>query len=70
MNFNADLSSRIVKGVIGLVIIISGIVYRNWVGLIGVMLLFTAITGGCGFGSKNCNVDYTEIEKKNGKIRE
>lgn len=57
MKFNAATIGRIVRGLIGLTLIILGMMYSNWIGLPGVLLLFSAISGKCGFGSTSCDIE-------------
>lgn len=59
MKLNSNMVLRIVRGLVGATLIIVGIINENWIGLMGVFLIFGALTGSCGFGSTNCQVpDY------------
>lgn len=62
MNFNSETVGRIVRGLIGLVMVIAGIMYGSFIGFLGAFFLFGAITGmgGCGFGSTSCSINGKE----------
>jgi hypothetical protein len=48
---------RIMRGIVGLIIVVSGILNKNWIALLGVILLMGAITGKCGIGGNSCSVN-------------
>jgi hypothetical protein len=48
MNFDAEMINRIIRGVIGLVIVVAGIIYGSWIWVLGAFLLAGAAGGGCG----------------------
>lgn len=63
MNYKAsEIISRLIRGIVGLVIVIEGIMNSSWIGLLGVLFLMTAITGRCGFGSSSCEVKSTSYK--------
>lgn len=47
MKLNVGTVDRIVRIVVGLVIAAAGIYFRNWLGLIAIIPLATAIVGVC-----------------------
>jgi hypothetical protein len=47
MKCNIGKTDRIIRIIIGLVIIAVGIVYKSWWGAIGLLPIITAITGFC-----------------------
>lgn len=47
MKVNVGTSDRIIRGVIGAVIIAAGVYYQSWWGLIGVVLIATALIRFC-----------------------
>lgn len=47
MEKNVGKTDKTIRGVAGVAVIIVGIIYGSWLGLIGVVLLFTAFTGWC-----------------------
>ncbi|NLI15585.1 MAG: DUF2892 domain-containing protein [candidate division Zixibacteria bacterium] len=57
---------KIIRIIIGLVIIAAGIIAKSWWGLIGIIPLVTAITGFCPaylpFGIKTCKTDKPAIK--------
>lgn len=57
---NVGTVDRIVRIVIGLVILGAGFYFKSWFGLIGLILLFTGFIGWCGlyvpFGINTCKV--------------
>lgn len=38
---------KIIRVILSLVVIILGIVYKNWLGLLGIVTLMSAFTGSC-----------------------
>ena len=60
MNFNSELIIRIVRGSIGFILIITGVLYGNLIGFFGAFLLLGAISGGCGIGSSGCSIKNDE----------
>jgi|GEM_PF-1563740 len=60
MDSTSEVVMRLVRGIVGLVIVISGILNQNWIGILGVFLLMSAITGKCGFGGNSCSVKKDE----------
>ncbi|MDP4197734.1 MAG: hypothetical protein Q8940_21995 [Bacteroidota bacterium] len=48
MNFDAEMINRIIRGIIGLVIVAAGIIYGSWIWVLGAFLLAGAVGGGCG----------------------
>lgn len=63
MKLNADIISRTIRGIIGVILIVVGILNQNWIGLFGAFFLLGAFTGGCGFGSTSCNVPSYKVNK-------
>lgn len=51
MKSNIGAPDKNIRIIIGLAIIIMGIVYESWWGLIGLLPILTAITGWCGLYS-------------------
>lgn len=47
MKVNVGTSDRIIRGVIGTAIIAAGVYYQSWWGLIGVVLIATALIRFC-----------------------
>lgn len=68
MEFNADLIGKLVRGVVGVVLIAAGILYHSFVGLLGAFLLMGAFGIGCGFGGSSCAVNLPQ--EKNEEKRE
>ena len=56
MKFMAGTAGRVLRGVIGAIFIIISIMNESWIGLPGVLLLFSAISGKCGFGNSSCEI--------------
>lgn len=63
MSINADVIGRVIRGIIGVILIVVGILNQNWIGLFGAFFLIGAFTGGCGFGS-SCNVPNYKVRKE------
>jgi hypothetical protein len=40
--------AKYIRIVLSLTIIALGIIYQNWVGILGLLTLYTAVTGTCG----------------------
>ncbi|MCX6174602.1 MAG: DUF2892 domain-containing protein [Ignavibacteriales bacterium] len=61
MKKNVGDFDKVLRLVLGLVIIALGILFQSWWGLLGVILLFSASTGRCPlylpFGLSTCKVD-------------
>lgn len=47
MQCNVGKMDKAIRAVAGVVVIIAGIVYGSWFGVIGAVLLFTAAIGWC-----------------------
>ena len=47
MKSNMGSVDRILRGVVGVIIIAAGVYYNSWWGLIGLIPLLTAIVGWC-----------------------
>jgi hypothetical protein len=47
MKCNIGKSDKTIRIIVGIVLIFLGIIYNNWLGLIGLIPLFTAIFGIC-----------------------
>lgn len=62
MKQNVGTTDRIIRLILGIVIIGAGIYYRTWWGLIGIVPLATAALGYCGpyalLGISTCKVKY------------
>jgi hypothetical protein len=56
MDSTSEVVMRLIRGIVGLIILVSGILNKNWIGILGIFLLMSAITGRCGFGGNNCSV--------------
>ncbi len=48
MKCNIGKNDRIIRGIIAAVFFAVGLIYQTWWGLLGIIPLFTAITGFCG----------------------
>jgi hypothetical protein len=48
MKTNVGIADRIIRLIIGFVIVALGIIYNSWLGLIGIIPILTAVTGFCG----------------------
>lgn len=47
MKKNMGSTDRIIRLIVGLVVVAAGIVFKSWWGVIGVILLLTALVGVC-----------------------
>jgi len=60
MKCNIGKTDRIVRVVIGLIVIAVGVYLKSWWGVIGLLPIFTAATGWCGlytlFGISTCKI--------------
>lgn len=58
---NLGITDRIIRVLIGMVIIVLGIVFNSWLGLLGILQILTAIFARCGayyiFGINTCKVN-------------
>jgi hypothetical protein len=64
MKCNVGKTDKIVRIIAGIMIIVLGIVFRSWWGVIGVLPIFTAAVGWCPaylpFGISTCKMDKSE----------
>jgi len=60
MKKNVGGIDRVIRIVLGIVIIGLGIYFKNWLGIIGVILLLTGLISWCGlykvFGINTCKI--------------
>ena len=60
MKRNIGKTDRIVRAVIGLMVIAVGVYWKSWWGVIGLLPIFTAATGWCGLyslcGTSTCKI--------------
>ncbi len=56
MKFNGGIIGRIIRGLIGVTLVVVSIMNSSWIGLPGILLLFSAISGRCGFGNTSCEI--------------
>ena len=58
MKSNVGTADKVIRVIIGSVIIVLGIVFKSWWGLIGLLPILTALIGYCGlysvFGISTC----------------
>jgi hypothetical protein len=63
---NVGKTDRIIRLILGIVIIAVGIYFNSWWGLLGLILIFTAITARCAlyypFGINTCRVKQAKGE--------
>jgi hypothetical protein len=67
MKFNVGTIVRIIRGLIGATIIIISIINSSWIGLPGILLVFSALSGRCGIGSNSCEYEPDTNSKNNKK---
>ena len=48
MESNVGKTDKIIRLVIGVIILVIGVVFQNWWGLLGIIPVLTAIFGRCG----------------------
>jgi hypothetical protein len=60
MKQNVGALDRIIRLIVGVIIIVVGVIYNSWWGLIGVLVVLTGLTGRCAayipFGINTCKV--------------
>jgi hypothetical protein len=60
MKANIRGSERVIRIILGLVIIMAGALYRNWWGAVGLIPLITGLIGWCGLyqvcGKSACGI--------------
>jgi hypothetical protein len=49
MKRNIGKTDRIIRIIVGIIIIALGIIFQSWLGLFGIIPIVTAVTGACGF---------------------
>jgi hypothetical protein len=58
MKQNVGALDRIIRLIVGVIIIVVGVIYNSWWGLIGVLVFLTGLTGRCAayipFGINTC----------------
>jgi len=66
MKANVGTTDRVIRAVIGIVIIAVGIYYKSWWGAIGLIPILTAISGLClaylPFGISTCKTEKGKVE--------
>jgi len=64
MKRNVGGIDQIIRIVLGLAIIVLGLIFKSWLGLIGLLPLATGIFGRCGlyypFGISTCQREHRE----------
>jgi hypothetical protein len=64
MKRNVGNTDRIIRLILGLIIIVVGAIFNSWWGLIGVVLFFTGLVGWCAiylpFGINTCKIKQQE----------
>jgi hypothetical protein len=57
---NVGTADRIIRAILGIVIIGLGLTFKSWWGIVGIILLLTSAVGICGlyipFGFNTCTV--------------
>jgi hypothetical protein len=57
MLFDTETIARILRGILGSILIVAGILDNSWIVLPGFFLMMSAATGRCGLGSAgNCRL--------------
>jgi hypothetical protein len=71
MRQNVGTADRIIRLILGIIVIILGIIFNSWWGLIGVLLFLTGLLGRCGlylpFKINTCKIKRpppADIEKQ------
>ena len=66
MQKNVGQTDRIIRIVVGVVILLLGVVFKNWWGIIGVIPLATGILRWCPaylpFGISTCKIEQKEVK--------
>lgn len=60
---NVGKTDKIIRVIIGVVILALGYAFHNWLGIIGVVPIFTAVFGRCGLYYP-LKIDTTKTETK------
>lgn len=60
---NVGKTDKIIRVILGAVIIIAGFLLKSWLGIIGIILILTAVFGRCGFYLP-FKIDTTKFDKK------
>lgn len=64
MKQNVGTTDRIIRLILGLIIILVGVILNSWWGLVGVVLFFTGLVGWCAlylpFGINTCKIKQRE----------
>lgn len=68
MNTNIGKTDKVIRIVLGVIILALGIIYQSWWGLIGLIPLVTAFVGKCliymPFGISTCKTEDTAESKE------
>jgi len=68
---NIGNTERLIRVILGILVVAWGIKAKNWLGVIGLIILITGIIGWCGiyqvFGKSCCSVGKNKEEKKGDK---
>ncbi|NIN01606.1 MAG: DUF2892 domain-containing protein [candidate division Zixibacteria bacterium] len=64
MKPNVGATDRIIRLILGVIIIVVGVIFNSWWGLVGVVIFLTGLLGRCGlylpFGINTCKVKPQE----------
>ena len=69
MKCNVGKTDKIIRIILGLVVIILGIALKSWLGLIGIILLVTAFIGWCPLYGI-CRISTSKVEEVKEEIKE
>ena len=68
MKCNVGKTDKIIRVIIGLIIIVIGFYFKSWWGAVGVIPIFTAAIGWCPaylpFGISSCKIKEEKEEEK------
>ena len=53
-----DIIFRLLRGLIGAAVIYLGYMNESWIGLMGVFLIISAVSGRCGLGAADCSINH------------
>jgi len=56
VNLHFEKIGRFIRGFIGVILAAAGYIDGSWFGIIGIFLIFSAVTGKCGFGTLGCEI--------------
>lgn len=67
MKCNTNQTAKWIRVIVSLGVIAAGIIYKNWIGLLGIFTLLSAFTGSCPLSLQFTSLRDIRIKRSNSK---